>query len=461
MRNYPLPTQEPERLAKLLDYQILDSIPEEAYDRITRLAATILDVPIALISCVEGDRQWFKAKVGLEADETSREVSFCAHAICQDDIFVVNDATEDARFSENPLVTGMPHIRFYAGAPLRTGDGLNIGTLCAIDTRPRTMSQEQKSLLADLAAIVMDALETRLLTYRAETAERRFIDAMECLPNGFVLYDKDDRLVICNQRYREIYAESAEFIVPGATFEDIIRKGVENGQYPDALGDEEAWIAERLEMHQNPGEPIEQHLPGDNWLRVQERRTSEGGLVGFRFDITKLKRQERELARLAWIDSLTGAMNRCRFTELADNEIDRARRYGNAVSLLLLDADHFKQINDRNGHAAGDEVLKGIVERWKRVLRSHDLLGRIGGEEFCVLLPNAGPGMAARVADRLRTVIAELPFAFEGQLLRMTVSIGVTTLAAGEDLPMLMRRADKALYEAKEVGRDCFIVSAA
>lgn len=214
-------------------------------------------------------------------------------------------------------------------------------------------------------------------------------------------------------------------------------------------------------MHQNPGDPIEQHLPGDNWLRVQERRTSEGGLVGFRFDITKLKRQERELARLAWIDSLTGAMNRCRFTELADNEIDRARRYGNAVSLLLLDADHFKQINDRNGHAAGDEVLKGIVERWKRVLRSHDLLGRIGGEEFCVLLPNAGPGMAARVADRLRTVIAELPFAFEGQLLRMTVSIGVTTLAAGEDLPVLMRRADKALYEAKEGGRDCFIVRAA
>ncbi len=461
MQNYPLPTQEPERLAKLLDYQIMDSMPEEAYDRITRLAAKILDVPITLISCVANDRQWFKSKVGLEADETSREVSFCAHAICQDDVFVVNDATEDARFAENPLVTGMPHIRFYAGAPLRTGEGLNIGTLCAIDTKPRTMSREQKSLLADLAAIVMDALETRLLTYRAETAERRFIDAMECLPNGFVLYDKDDRLVICNQRYREIYAQSAEYIVPGATFEDIIRKGVENGQYPDALGNEEAWIAERLEMHQNPGDPIEQHLPGDNWLRVQERRTSEGGLVGFRFDITKLKRQERELARLAWIDSLTGAMNRCRFTELAGNEIDRASRYGNEVSLLLLDADHFKQINDRNGHAAGDEVLKGIVERWKRVLRSHDLLGRIGGEEFCVLLPNTGPGMAAKVADRLRTVIAELPFAFEGQLLRMTVSIGVTTLAAGEDLPGLMRRADKALYEAKEVGRDCFIVSAA
>ena len=174
--------------------------------------------------------------------------------------------------------------------------------------------------------MVMDALETRLIIDRAETAERRFIDAMESLPNGFVLYDKDDRLVICNKRYREIYAESAPYIVPGATFEEIIRKGVENGQYLDAVGREEAFIAERLYNHQNPGEPIEQHLPGDRWLSVQERRTSEGGLVGFRIDITTLKRQERELARLAWTDSLTGAMNRHRFMELAGKEIDRAGR---------------------------------------------------------------------------------------------------------------------------------------
>lgn len=458
---YPLPAQENERLAKLLGYEILDSLPEETYDRITRLAAKLLDVPIALISFVDDDRQWFKAEVGLNTNETSREVSFCAHAICQNDVFVVEDATKDARFSENPLVTGKPNIRFYAGAPLRTSEGFNIGTLCAIDSKLRTISEEEKQLLADLAAIVMDALDTRMIIDRAETAENRFIDAMECLPNGFVLYDKDDRLVICNQRYREIYAESAHLIVRGATFEDIIRKGVENGQYPDALGNEENWIAERLEMHQNPGEPIEQQLPGDNWLRIQERRTSEGGLVGFRLDITQLKRQERELSRIAWSDSLTGAMNRHRFTELASNEIDRAKRHGSEVSLLLLDVDHFKQVNDSNGHAAGDEVLKGLVERWNHGLRSHDLIGRIGGEEFCILLPEVGAEEAAHVAERLRTVIAELPFAFEGQLLRVTVSIGVATLAAGDDLLGLMRRADNALYEAKQRGRDCFMVSAA
>lgn len=458
---YPLPEHENERLVKLRSYEILDSLPEETYQRITRLAAQMLDMPVAVISLVEGNRQWFKARVGSDRDEIPRELSFCAHAICQDDVFVVENATQDARFSQNPFVTGDPNIRFYAGAPLCTNDGLNMGTLAVIDRKPRTISEKDKQTLADFAAMVMDALETRLIIDRAETAERRFIDAMECLPNGFVLYDKDDRLVICNKKYREIYAESAAYIVPGATFEEIIRKGVENGQYPDATGNEEAWIAERLDMHQNPGEPIEQHLPDDKWLRVQERRTSEGGLVGFRFDITELKRQERELVRLAWTDSLTGTMNRRRFMELAGNEIGRASRHGSEMSLLLVDADHFKQINDHNGHAAGDEVLKGLTERWKHVLRSHDLIGRIGGEEFCVLLPKVGPDGAATAAEKLRTAIAELPFMFEGQLLRVTVSIGVATLTPGDDLPELMRRADKALYQAKETGRDRIIVSAA
>ena len=458
---YPLPAQENDRLEKLRAYQILDSLPEEAYDRITRLAAKLFDVPIAVISLIDGERLWFKSQIGVPDAEVSRRLTFCAHAICQNEVFVVEDALEDPRFVQNPFVAGGPRLRFYAGAPLGAGCGLNLGTVAILDTKPRTLSADDRQSLADLAATVMDTLEMRTLLQRADAAERRFIDAMESLPNGFVLYDKDDRLVICNQRYREIYAESAEYIVPGARFEDIIRKGVENGQFPDAIGNEEAWIAERIEAHQNPGEPIEQHLPDDTWLRVQERRTSEGGLVGFRIDITKLKRQERELVRLAWTDGLTGALNRHRFMELATGEIDRANRHGNPASLLLLDADHFKQINDRDGHAAGDEVLRGMVGRWTRILRAHDLVGRIGGEEFCILLPQVGAEGAAKAAEKLRAAIAELPFAFEGQLLRATVSIGVATLSPGAQLPELIRSADKALYQAKEAGRNRVTASAA
>jgi GAF domain-containing protein len=147
---YPLPAQETERLEKLRSYEILDSLPEEAHDRITRLAARMLDMPVAVISLVEGDRQWFKAQVGGTRNEIPRELSFCAHAICQDDVFVIEDTTKDPRFSQNPFVTGDPNVRFYAGAPLRTNDGLNMGTLAVLDSKPRTLSEDDKQNLTDL-----------------------------------------------------------------------------------------------------------------------------------------------------------------------------------------------------------------------------------------------------------------------------------------------------------------------
>jgi diguanylate cyclase (GGDEF)-like protein len=147
--------------------------------------------------------------------------------------------------------------------------------------------------------------------------------------------------------------------------------------------------------------------------------------------------------------------------ELAQNEIDRSWRHGKQASLIVVDVDHFKNINDRNGHAAGDQVLKSAVERWKHILRSHDLMGRIGGEEFSVLLPEIGAEGAMKVAEKMRAAISDLPFEFEGQLLRVTVSIGIATLSPAEDLPELMRRADLALYEAKKTGRDRLVMDAA
>jgi len=155
----PLPDDEPQRLAKLQSYEILDSLPEEPFDRITRTIATLLDVPFALISLVDEDRQWFKSHHGLEVTETPRELSFCAHAIHADELFLVEDASRDDRFRENPLVTSAPDIRFYAGAPLKTADGFRLGTLCAVDTESREISDNQKQVLMDLAALVIDEME--------------------------------------------------------------------------------------------------------------------------------------------------------------------------------------------------------------------------------------------------------------------------------------------------------------
>jgi len=159
-----IPENEQARIHALLQYEILDTEAEAVYDDFVKLASYICQTPIALISLVDPTRQWFKATVGCPASETSRDVAFCAHAIHQFDVFVVPDTSTDPRFVDNPLVTGDPHIRFYAGAPLITPEGLAIGTLCAIDREPRILSPEQITALQTLARQVVSQLELRRLT---------------------------------------------------------------------------------------------------------------------------------------------------------------------------------------------------------------------------------------------------------------------------------------------------------
>ena len=165
------------RLEALEQYAVLDTVPEQALDDLAILAAHICEVPISLISLVDKERQWFKARVGLETPETPREFSFCAHALRQTDLLIVPDATQDARFAENPLVTGEPGIRFYAGAPLATPEGAVLGTLCVIDRVPRTLTPKQQEMLAMLSRQVMAQLELR--RQARELAEReRFLRAI-------------------------------------------------------------------------------------------------------------------------------------------------------------------------------------------------------------------------------------------------------------------------------------------
>lgn len=157
-----IPDNESMRLAALYELLILDTPPEERFDRIAAFAAHEFDVPIAVITLVDAQRQWFKARVGTEVCETGRDVSFCAHAILQEHIMVVPDALDDPRFADNPLVTGEPHIRFYAGAPLTMPSGLRLGTLCLIDRRPRALDALDLGILGtlrDLAVMELARME--------------------------------------------------------------------------------------------------------------------------------------------------------------------------------------------------------------------------------------------------------------------------------------------------------------
>ncbi|EPA06665.1 GAF domain-containing sensor histidine kinase [Candidatus Nitrosarchaeum limnium] len=177
----PLLVEEEIRIKTLHDMQVLDTPPEERFDRITKIAQIIFDVPIALVSLVDSNRQWFKSCAGLSAKETPRSMSFCSHAIYEQELMTINDATKDIRFLDNPLVTGVPYIRFYAGKPIRAPNNQMLGTLCIIDTKPRDFSKADKSILSDLAKWVESEFKNLSLTNSLQETAKRLENAQQDL----------------------------------------------------------------------------------------------------------------------------------------------------------------------------------------------------------------------------------------------------------------------------------------
>ena len=473
---------EAERRSCLAVCHALDTAREEEFDRLVRLARAAFGAPIALISFVDAQHECFKAEIGLGIAELPRASGFGHLAIASDAPLVIADTAADPRLSRicthvgpedvsadtsgSSPDGGMRHVRAYAGAPLVVAPGVRIGTIAVCDTQPRAFTAGEVEMLVDLARVAVDGVSLRRAKREAENLGNQLHAAIEALPDGFMLFDETDRLVLFNRRMTELYPQAEGVLRLGITYEELFRKAVSLGWFPAARGCEEAFIQEALAYHRNPVGSMEQPVIGGGWLRISETKTATGATVGFRVDISELKRRESELFELATRDALTGVLSRRQILDDLERELARARRYGHRCAILLIDADHFKQVNDRCGHQVGDEVLKSIAARISSAIRETDHVGRLGGEEFVVVLADTDLGGAMETAERLRRSIEEIVVpvrcprsgAAEAPM-RVTVSIGVAQLRPGENADDLYARADASLYGAKASGRNCVVSS--
>ncbi|MBK1697471.1 ATP-binding protein [Rhodovibrio salinarum] len=287
---------EPDRLHALYQYEVLDSPPEPSFDRLTALAARLFNVSIALVSLIDRDRQWFKSMHGLRTRETSTRLSFCKHTLAGDTVLVVPDATDDARFADNALVTGAPYIRFYAGAPLITPDGYNLGSLCIIDDKPRAgLSEADQRTLQDLADIAVDELELRRHHREKETGLRqqaeRVTHAVELAQDAISLLNADNRFVYINRATATLYGYPVDELL-GQPLDLIYDSDGRQRLYQEVLPvlrNNGAWHGTCKARHRN-GSVIEQE--------VSLAALPDGGMVRVARDVTARNAAQRTRRRL-------------------------------------------------------------------------------------------------------------------------------------------------------------------
>ena len=331
--------QERTRLDILNDTHLYQTPAEERFDRITRLAKSHFNVPIAMIALITEKTHWVKSCQGFLATEAPREITFCSMALESGVTMVIPDTHENLKYKDNQLVKGDPFIRFYAGQPFYYKDHA-IGTLCIIDTAPRDKDSIQLDFLKDLTNMVEDA------------------------------------------------------------------------------------------------------------LLINEMSVSENKLIK-ELDVAK---------REALIDPLTKLWNRRGFDQLCEREFERSKYDNLPASLMFVDVDKFKQINDTHGHDFGDYVLRDIAQRIRSCLRSNDVVCRYGGDEFLIFINEQTILLVEQTAKRLLEAIRSNPIVYKdnSQVVSVTIGIGHTDASKDVSMDTLIIKADEALYEGKNQGRNCF-----
>ncbi|ANI77478.1 Phosphate regulon sensor protein [Sphingobium sp. EP60837] len=296
----PIPEDELDRLEALEHYRLGGIGRELAFDRITQLAASLFDVPMSLVSIVGSDTQCFRGACGIDQTHTSRDIAFCAFAILQRDVMVVPDAMQDARFRGNPLVRGEPHIRFYAGAPLRVANGQPIGTLCIIDYKPRLFSEQDKSLLAQLARTVIDLIELRVEGFAAEEHRRKLDEerqllklTVENVSGGVAVVDQDLRLMLWNQAFVDLFDYAPDSVDDGVDACNLIRLTAQRGEL--GPGDPDQIVAGFVQsIRTNHSRRLEIQRRDGRILDIRRESIRGGRFIMTARDVT----QERQISRI-------------------------------------------------------------------------------------------------------------------------------------------------------------------
>ena len=441
---------EPDRLLALAEYGLDEEEILPDLEPVVQIAARMLDMPMAAVNMIGSDHVFFAASVGIGACDMRRENSFCAHAITQNEVMVVLDATLDPRFHDNPLVTGQAGIRFYAGVPLRSPSGHALGALCVIDSRPRSIfSPHDGQRLKDLAQLASDKLELRRLENGRQNNGFRFEDIARTSPMSIVCFDTDQKITLWNAAAGATFGY-ADIEVLGRPLHELLP--INDGPLaitidsllhtapPTIRGS----VCEAVAVRRD-GSTVPIEISPFSWTEAGKKQF--GALLS---DITEQRRQEDLLHRMANFDALTGAANRSLLLRRITAELGA----GAPVSVITLDLDHFKDINDTLGTSAGDQILSTIARRMQQCIRPIDTLARTDGDEFAILLPQVGDTLrSSEVAESLMATVAT-PIRVRGQKVQVSASCGIAVSPAhGQETEDLLSNAGLALHQARAEGR--------
>lgn len=442
---------EGERLSALSDYGFDDESLLPSLDPVVQIAVRVFGMPVAAVNMIGSDHVFFAAATGIGDVDMGRDVSFCAHAIAQDGVMVVGDASRDERFHDNPLVTARNGVRFYAGVPLLSVEGQALGALCIIDSQPHEdFSSDDCERLKELARMASDRLELRRIEVASARTRPLFEEYAGTSPTPVVWFDCWGEIGAWNEAAANLFGyDLAEG--SGQAFELLLPERSRQSFRSLISGASDATSLDGMAV---PGEIAGLRKDGSELsLGLTLFSWSERGKLKFEAvlkDLTARHLEEEALRQLASVDVLTGLANRGQFYRRTEEVLVQSR----PVAVLMIDLDGFKDVNDSLGHAVGDGILRQVAERLARLATVDATVARIGGDEFAILEPNLlSPEHAMRLAQAVIASIAE-PIVIDAHEVRVAASCGVALapLHAQEALE-LVGDADLALFKAKISGR--------